>query len=127
MARTIVDTDILIDFGRADQKAESCLKALQQKTVLAISSVTYMELIVGCRNKTDLRGLQKFIKALQILPVTDEISDCASELLILYNLSHNLLIPDALIAATALIHDEEFVTKNQRDFRFVGRLRLLRY
>jgi predicted nucleic acid-binding protein len=86
-----------------------------------------MELIVGCRNKTDLRSLQKFIKALQILPVTDEISDRASELLILYNLSHNLLIPDSLIAATALIHDEEFVTKNQRDFRFIGGLRLLKY
>jgi predicted nucleic acid-binding protein len=84
-------------------------------------------MIVGCRNKTDLRGLQKFIKALQILPVTDEISDRASELLILYNLSHNLLIPDSLIAATALIHDEEFVTKNQCDFRFIGGLRLLKY
>ena len=32
-----------------------------------------------------------------------------------------------LIAATALIHDEEFITKNQRDFRFIAGLNLLSY
>lgn len=44
MARTIIDTDILIDFARADQKAASYLQTLQQRSILAISSVTQMEL-----------------------------------------------------------------------------------
>nr|MDQ2686882.1 PIN domain-containing protein [Armatimonadota bacterium] len=44
-----------------------------------------------------------------------------------YRLSHGLLIPDALIAATALVHDIPLLTKNQRDFRFIAGLRLLPY
>ena len=33
----------------------------------------------------------------------------------------------ALIAATALAHNEAFITKNQRDFRFITDLNLLPY
>jgi predicted nucleic acid-binding protein len=42
-------------------------------------------------------------------------------------LSHGLLIADGVIAATALIHNEAFITKNQRDFRFIANLNLLPY
>ncbi|KJR43537.1 PilT protein [Candidatus Magnetoovum chiemensis] len=44
-----------------------------------------------------------------------------------YRLSHGLLIPDALIAATAIIRDESFISKNQRDYRFINELKLLAY
>jgi predicted nucleic acid-binding protein len=40
-------------------------------------------------------------------------------------LSHGLLIPDALIAATAIVLDYDFITKNQRDYRFVNGLKVL--
>jgi len=127
MALTIIDTDILVDFIRADQKASSFLKTLEQSSILAISSITRMELIVGCRNKAELRDLNKFLSRFDILPITEAISDQTIDLLEQYNLSHGLLIPDALIASTALANNEDFVTKNQRDFRFIGRLRLLKY
>ncbi|HMV51087.1 MAG TPA: PIN domain-containing protein [Blastocatellia bacterium] len=55
------------------------------------------------------------------------ISDRAIQLLKLYRLSHGLLIPDALIAATALEHNELLISKNQRDFRFISGLQLLPY
>jgi predicted nucleic acid-binding protein len=127
MALTIIDTDILVDFIRADQKASSFLKTLEQSSILAISSITRMELIVGCRNKAELKDLNKFLSRFDILPITEAISDQTIDLLEQYNLSHGLLIPEALIASTALVNTEEFVTKNQRDFRFIGGLRLLKY
>jgi predicted nucleic acid-binding protein len=40
---------------------------------------------------------------------------------------HGLLIADALIAATALYLVEPFVSKNQRDYRFITNLNLLPY
>jgi predicted nucleic acid-binding protein len=86
-----------------------------------------MELIVGRRNKAELRDLNKFLSRFDILPITEAISDQTIDLLEQYTLSHGLLIPDALIASTALVNNEEFVTKNQRDFRFIGGLRLLKY
>lgn len=127
MAITIIDTDILVYFIRADQKASSFLKTLEHTSVLAISSITRMELIVGCRNKAELRDLNKFLNRFEILPVTETISDQTISLLEQYSLSHGLLIPDALIASTALVHNEEFVSNNQRDFRFIDGLRLLNY
>jgi len=42
-------------------------------------------------------------------------------------LSHGLLIADGLIAATALEYDEAFITKNQRDYRFIPELKLQPY
>lgn len=127
MAFTIVDTDILIDSGRGDPDAIACLQRLEQQSSLATSAVTQMELIVGCRNKTELHDLEIFLRRFQVLKITDQISDRAVGLLQQYRLSHGLLIADALIAATALEHGEPFITKNQRDFRFIAGLNLQLY
>ncbi len=127
MALTIVDSDILIDTGRGDANAINCLLHLEATSTLAISAVTEMELIVGCRNKIELQALEKFLTRYQILKITNEISDRAVDLLKQYFLSHSLLIADSLIAATALVNNETFITKNQRDFRFIAGLNLLPY
>jgi predicted nucleic acid-binding protein len=44
-----------------------------------------------------------------------------------YRLSHGFLIPDALIAATAIAVDEPLISKDQSDYRFIENLRLLAY
>jgi len=124
---TTVDTDILIDIGRGDSDAISCLQRIAQQTALAISAVTQMELIVGCRNKAELHSLEQFLLRFHILKLTDQITDRAVALLQQYRLSHGLLIADALIAATALEHSTPFITKNQRDFRFISGINLLPY
>jgi len=41
-----------------------------------------------------------------------------------YSLSHNLSIPDALIAATAMEHMLELYTLNTKDFQFIPGLML---
>ena len=127
MAITLVDTDILIDASRKDPQAIACLNNLGLQVMLAISAITQMELIVGCRNNTELAHLANFLLRFQRLNVTESISDQTIRLLEQYRLSHGLLIPDALIAATALVHQCDFITKNQRDFRFISGLRLLPY
>jgi predicted nucleic acid-binding protein len=127
MVLTIVDSDILIDVARGEADAINCLLRLEKTSALAISAVTQLELIIGCRNKTELRDLEEFLRRYQVLKITDQISDRAVELLKQYFLSHGLLIADGLIAATALAHNEAFITKNQRDFRFITDLNLLPY
>jgi predicted nucleic acid-binding protein len=123
----IVDTDILIDAGRGVSEAIACLQNIERNSSLATSVVTQMELFVGCRNKTELHEVEKFLRRFQILPLTELISDAAVDLLRQYRLSHGLLIPDALIAATALVFGVPFVSKNQRDYRFITGLNLLAY
>ena len=125
MPLTIFDTDILINVGRGDFEAINCLQNYAQISNLAISIITQMELIVGCRNKTELQSLSKFLMQFQILQINENISETSVKLLETYRLSHGLLIPDSLIAATALENDESFITKNQKDFRFIPGLKLL--
>ena len=127
MALTLVDSDILIDVARGEADAINCLLHLEKTSTLAISAVSQMELIVGCQNKRELKDLEKFLDRYQILRITEQISDRAVGLLKRYFLSHGLLIADGLIAATALVHDEAFITENQRDFRFIAGLNLLPY
>ncbi len=86
-----------------------------------------MELIIGCRNKTELRALARFLSRFRVIKLNEQISDIAIELLRRYRLSHGLLIADALIAATALSVEESFVTKNQRDYQFIEGLALVAY
>lgn len=86
-----------------------------------------MELVVGCRNKAELRTLDRFLERFTVLPVDEAVSDLGMQLLREYRLSHGLLIPDALIGSTALAYEAPLVTKNQRDYRFIAGLELLPY
>jgi predicted nucleic acid-binding protein len=124
---TVVDTDILIDVGRDIQKAVRILARLEENGPVAISVVSQMELIVGCRNKTELQQLGKFLNRFEILPLDEAISKKAVELLTTYRLSHGLLIADSIIAATAIISNLPFCTINQRDYLFINALNLLPY
>lgn len=127
MAQILVDTDILIDVANNDATAKARLTTESQTSSLAVSTVTVMELIVGCRNKSELQTLNRFLSQFQILTLTNQISDRATQLLQDYFLSHGLLIADALIAATAIENQIPLLSKNQRDFRFLRELDLLSY
>lgn len=123
----IIDTDILIDAGREDQTAISCLEQIDERFHMAVSAVTQMELIVGCRDKSELRNLERFLQRFRVIRIDEQISTRAVELLKTWRLSQGLLIADALIAATAIITDVQFITKSQKDFRFIDGLKLLSY
>ena len=86
-----------------------------------------MELIVGCRNKNELKQLEKFLEDFEIINLNYEITQKAIELLKEYKLSHGLLIADSLIAASAMILDAPLLTKNQKDFRYIKGLKVLKY
>ncbi|MEG3834908.1 MULTISPECIES: type II toxin-antitoxin system VapC family toxin [unclassified Microcoleus] len=124
---TIIDTDIIIDVGRGIPDAVNCLQGLKSSSRLAISIITQMELIVGCANKVELQTLEKFLQQFDVIRIDQSISDKAVDLLRLYRLSHGLLIADGLIAATAIVWEYPFITKNQRDYRFIQNLNLLPY
>ena len=123
----IVDTDILIDVGRGDEMAIAYLESLEKRKVLAVSAVTYMELIVCCKNKREQQAVKRFVRRFEVIALTEAITEKAVEMLLEYRLSHGLLIADALIAATAIERNVPLVSKNQRDYRFIDDLKLLSY
>ena len=58
-----------------------CLDEIEQRSTLAISEVTQMELFVGCRNKTELRKTERFLQRFRVLRLNEQISDTAIHLL----------------------------------------------
>jgi len=54
----IVDTDVLIWYMRGNLKAQ---RAIDKLDAFSISAVTYMEILQGLRNKSELRSLRKFM------------------------------------------------------------------
>lgn len=103
--RSLVDTDVLIDAGRAVEVAITQLETADESSTLAVSIITQMELIVGCRNRSELQTLERFLRRFEIIRLNESISNKAVDLLRDYRLSHGLLIPDAMIAATAIVID----------------------
>ncbi|MCC6499253.1 MAG: PIN domain-containing protein [Anaerolineales bacterium] len=127
MSLVLVDTDILIDFAGEVSDASEALMQLERESALVVSAVTEMGLLVGCRNKIELQNTDRLLERFQIVPLYERVSITAASLIRQYRLSHGLLLADALIAATALDLGCEFITKNQRDYRFVESLQLLSY
>lgn len=128
MADTLmVDTDVLVDVARGVAEAASFLAAAGTKSQLVISSVTEMELIVGCRNKVELKALDDFLGQYERVRLTAQIADDAADLLRQFRLSHGLLIPDALIAATARASSIPLLTKNRKHYQFISDLKLASY
>ena len=127
MSLVLVDTDILIDLAADSKPAVDSIKILGTEFMLAVSTITVMELTVGCRNKTELRNMEKFLERFEVSPLTERVSSIAVSLIKKYRLSHGLLLSDALIASTAIANDIPLASKNQRDYRFIPDLNLLPY
>lgn len=123
----LIDTDVLIDFSRGIEQSREQLRDIETEHVLAISVVTQLELMVGCENKADFKSLQEFLDDFEIIHLNSSISEKAVDLFEEYRLSHGVLIPDMLIASTALMLEIPLMSKNQKDFRFIDELKLIEY
>jgi hypothetical protein len=123
--RTLIDTDILIDVTRRIERSIRLLQGCAEQSHPAISVVTQLELLIGCRNKAELQKIERFIARFEVVLIDPSVSLRAVDLIRQYRLSHGLLLADGLIAATALEANLPILTKNQRDFQFIEGLQLL--
>ena len=119
----VIDSNILIDAMNGIVDAVAFLEE-QQVTEIQISIVSAMELIAGCRNKTEMTELQRFFQKCTFLPITPAVSRVAFQLIESFYLSHGLILPDALITATALEHNLTLYTRNIRHFRMIPQLKV---
>jgi predicted nucleic acid-binding protein len=117
----LLDTNIIIELFKGNA---AILKSLENKEELFISSVTVMELYFGALNKKELSKIKEALKAFKILHFNELISLKATELVEVYSKSHGLMIPDAIIAATAIVNSTPLATLNLKDFRYIKELKL---
>ncbi len=100
----LCDTNILIEFYKNNRRVVQELHQIGQGQ-LAVSCITKAELYFGALNKAELQKIKQHLSLLHQFPLDDGISDRFLQLMETYSLSHKLSIPDALIAATAIVHE----------------------
>lgn len=116
----LADSTILIDLSRGNEEAILfCDDAREKGQNIAISVMSSMELIIGCRDKRELSKTSKFLADFIVIDISIPISKRAYQLMLQFNMSHGLIIPDAFIAATALEENLELVTSNIRHFEVI--------
>ena len=67
--------------GAAFEEALVYLDRVEERFSVSISAVTEMELIIGCRNKDELRSLEAFLNRFQRIELDGDITDTAVDLL----------------------------------------------
>jgi len=120
----LCDSCILIDYLRGKEDVKQKLLN-DRKQGLGMSAVTYMELMVGALNKREVALIKKAFADFEIIEISEAISIKARNLIEKFSKSHNLQIPDALIAATALELDLPLSTANLKDFQYIPDLRIV--
>ncbi len=83
-----------------------------------------MELIQGAHNKREMQKIIRNINGFRRLEINQNILDLATQLLTQYLLSHHLQLPDAIIAACALIYDIPILTDNIKHFKYLPNIKL---
>ncbi len=123
MEITLLDTNILIQILKGDKKTIEKVQSFSTK--IAISSISSMELYYGALDKSEVKKIEKFISLFEVIHLNHAISIYATKLIKTYAKSHNLDIPDSLIAASAIINQSNLFTYNTKDFGYIDELQLI--
>ena len=117
----LIDTDVLIWNLRGNAKAA---ERLDQAGGFVLSAVSYMELIQGVRDKTELGVLRQALQywGASVQPLDQEISARAIFLMETYALGHGLQMADALIGATGISLGTTLITANDKHYRMIDGL-----
>ena len=122
----LIDTDVLIWYMKGNEKAYN---AIENSENFFISVVTYMELVQGMRNQTELNTLRKSLRGwnAKILYISEEISVKAMFFLEQHYLSHSIQLADSLIGATAIAYGLPILTGNGRHYKIFKNLQLKKF
>ncbi|MBU1071112.1 type II toxin-antitoxin system VapC family toxin [Patescibacteria group bacterium] len=120
----VLDTSVLIDFLRQDDKAETWyFKLASMGGELLISILTHTELHAGKKiweNKRVKQELDDLLSDIKVLPVSQFISAKAGRI----RAQTGVELVDAVIAATAIENKLSLATLNQKHFVRIKGLRL---
>jgi len=118
----LCDTCVIIDFMK--RRSPVLNELISHKTPLFINSIIEMELLQGARDKQELRIIESQLRSFRLLNMQQDIFDLATQNIRRYRLSHNLALPDAIIAATATVYQVPLFTYNLKDFKFLPDIQL---
>ena len=110
----LVDTDVLVDYLRGDDRAVAFVKKRAERIVL--SSGVVAELYAGVKGEDELAALDEFVALFRVVPVTVEIARAGGLLKLDFGKSHGVGMADAILAATAQAEGADLATLNVKHY-----------
>ncbi len=126
MPDLLLDSSIVVDATNDHPRALEYINDLLISGSPGLHAATYAEVIVGTRNARELFRLRRFLRPFAIENPTPDDWPPTLEFLGRLHLSHDVDLPDCLIAVTALRLKLPVATVNDRHFRLFPGLRVIR-
>jgi hypothetical protein len=117
----LIDTNAAIDYfgNRLPEKGSAFIDTIVSP---AISVITQMEILGWYRISAEEKAkLQEFINDITIIQIDHDIVQKTIEL----RQAYKIKLPDAIIAATALVNRLILITRNVSDFKNIGGLHVI--
>jgi len=106
----LVDTDVLIDFLRGNDKAITFIDKFSSHIIL--SPIVVAELYAGVKGANELSVLDNFVSFFRVVPIDSEIAKAGGLYKRDFGKSHGVGLADAILAATADKENAELMTLN---------------
>jgi predicted nucleic acid-binding protein len=119
----LLDSDIMIDLLRQYPLAMSWFDSLPDEEELALPGFVVMELIQGCRNKTEQKKIESELATYTVIWPSPETCDTALTVFAQQYLQHNFGILDALIGQMAIALNLPLYTFNQKHYAAIPGLK----
>jgi len=117
----LVDTDVLINFLRGNDKAITFIDEFSPHIIL--SSIVIAELYAGVKGAIELSVLDNFVSLFRVVPIDSEIAKAAGVYKRDFGKSHRVGLADAILAATADKETAELKTLNVKHYPMIKGLR----
>ena len=114
----LFDTDIIIWALRGNPNAALAIDSADNRL---ISSVSYMELLKGARDKKELKAIKQYLHDIgfEVLPISENVSHRATIYMEEFVLKAGMDMADALIAATSAENSEILYTGNSKHYKVI--------
>jgi predicted nucleic acid-binding protein len=102
--------------------AEKFIDKLVIEAPPVISAITEIELLCWkSATENDIKVLRSFIEDVLVIELEQTIKYRTAEI----RKKYNIKLPDAIIAATALVYELSLISRNTKDFKNIGGLNLI--
>jgi predicted nucleic acid-binding protein len=117
----LVDTDVLIDYLRGNDKAVTFIDKFSSHIIL--SSIVLAELYAGVKGTNELSVLNNFVSLFRIVSIDSDIAKAGGLYKRDFGKSHGVGLADAILAATADKENAELKTLNVKHYPMIKGLK----
>jgi len=121
----LLDSDVFIDLLREYPPAVTWFDGLDDTETMALAGFVVMELLQGCKNKSQQTKLQQALTYYEVIWLSSDQCQQALELFSQYHLSHNAGLIDVLVGQTALMLNVPLYTFNRKHYQFIPGLQTI--